>query len=51
MELAEFIESKVIDLRRGALRVINSCLAGSATANLWNLLEGVWGPDLHLAPD
>ena len=50
MELAEFIESKVIQLRRDALRVINCSLAGTATRGLWDLLESVWGPERHLAP-
>ena len=51
MELAEFIESKVMELWKGALKVINSCLAGTATCGLWDLLENIWGPDLHLGPE
>ena len=50
MELAELIESKVITLRRDALRVINCCLAGTATHKLFDLLESVFGPDIHLGP-
>ena len=50
MELAEFLKSKVIQLWRDALKVISSSLAGTATQGLWDLLESVWGPDYHLAP-
>ena len=50
MELAEFLESKVIQLWRDALKVISSSLAGMATQGLWDLLESIWGPERHLAP-
>ena len=26
-------------------------LAGTATCGLWDLLESIWGPDLHLGPE
>ena len=44
------IESKVVALQRDALRVINCCLARSATHKLFDLLESVFGPDVHLGP-
>ena len=50
MELAELIESRVVSLHHDALRVINCCLAGTATHKLFDLLESVFGPDLHLGP-
>ena len=49
-KLAEMIEAKVVALQRDALRVINCCLAGSATHKLYDLLELVFGPDVHLGP-
>ena len=50
MELAEFLKSKVIQVQRDALKVISSSLAGTATQGLWDLLESIWGPEHHLAP-
>ena len=50
MELAELIEAKVVSLHRDALRVINCCLAGMATHKLFDLLESMFGPDVHLGP-
>ena len=50
MELVELIESRVVSLCHDALRVINCCLDGTATHKLFNLLESVFGPDVHLSP-
>ena len=50
MELAKLIELRVVSLCHDALRVINCCLAGTATHKLFNLLESVFGPDMHLGP-
>lgn len=50
MELTELIESKVVAVCCNALQVINCCLVGTATHKLYDLLESVFGPDIHVDP-